>query len=265
MAGYKTFENNSIEQTAYTEERLIEMVKLRMDEIDQNVKTVIDVGISDNKPLTDIINGLLNECRIDVLNTASVNMLPKALYSAIYSSKTNDERAVVDNNHVLPNGEHLPTISNTGVENYYFVHLVLPEDALRIVSVKCGKWLRIVNSVFDTNTKEYKRQFYEFTRSKAKNPVVIHIDGTTYGLFPCEIKSVHNQGEGEATYTHFESDTVNLVYISNLTRYEDFDEQAINAICWGAATKAFTAMGMNDAATRAQQIYISLLGTQQQK
>lgn len=209
MSKYITVSTNSGESQVYTEEHLIDMVKLRMDEVDQNVKPIVDVGVIDNKPITDIIGGLLNECRLDILKLSSVDKLPKAKAD----------------------------ISTNGKNAF-----VLPDDALRLLSVDADGWGRTVTSVSTTDSREYKKQQYKHIMSTAKSPVVIFIDGTTYHAYP------------EPT-----SNKVNIVYISSNSRYEDFTEDMINAICWCCAGKTFLAMGMADNASKAFEIYALMI------
>ena len=78
MNGYLTPVINTNETQVYAEDHLIEMVKLRMDEVDQTVKPIVDVGVIDNKPISDIIGGLLHESRLDVLRQSLIDDLPKA-------------------------------------------------------------------------------------------------------------------------------------------------------------------------------------------
>ena len=208
MSNYITTSQNTNESQIYTEDHLIDMVKLRMDEVDQNVKPIVDVGVIDNKPITDIIGGLLNECRLDVLKAAPLDKLPK----------TKEDADVSDN------------------------QFWLPSSALRLISVSGTGWKRVVTTVSSTESREYKKQFYEYTKSTVKNPVVVFIDGSTYEVYPTP-----------------SDNKVALVVVSSLTKYEDMTEDIINAICWDCAGKTFLAMGMADNASKAFEIYASIL------
>jgi hypothetical protein len=210
MSKYITTNKNANETQVYTEEHLIDMVKLRMDEVDQSVKPIVDVGIIDNKPITDIIGGLLNESRLDVLKMALTDKLPKSKKDVSLNSNSN--------------------------------RFQLPEDSLRIISVGANDWRRDVTTFSTTDSREYKRQQYEYTKSTVKNPVVVFIDGTTFEVFPTPSSS-----------------KVEIVLISSLTKYEDFTESMINAICWGCVGKTFLVMGMPDNASKAFEIYASII------
>lgn len=150
MNNYLTPSINTNESQVYSEDFLIDMVKLRMDEIDQTVKPIVDVGVIDNKPISDIIGGLLHESRLDVLRQSLIDYLPKAQYS--YN--------VSDNS------------------------ITLNEDVLRIVSFSSSDWDRKVTSIIDTNNKDYKKQSYTYLKSKNNTPVVAYIDGKTYEVYP---------------------------------------------------------------------------------
>lgn len=208
MAKYITPTDNTQETQVYTEDHLIDMVKLRMDEIDQNVKPIVDVGVIDNKPITDIIGGLLNESRLDTLKMAAVEKLPKVKSKYDVSSNTFE----------------------------------LKDDIIRLLSISSSDWKRSVNAVSTTDSREYKRQLYEYTKSTVKNPVVVFIDGTTYEAYP---QPTDNK--------------VSIVAISSKTKYEDFTEEMINAICWCCAGKTFLAMGMADNASKALEIFTSII------
>lgn len=150
MNGYLTPVINTNETQVYAEDHLIEMVKLRMDEVDQTVKPIVDVGVIDNKPISDIIGGLLHESRLDVLRQSLIDDLPKA---------TKDY-----------------TVTNNSI--------VLENDVLRIVSFSSNEWGRKVASIVDTNSKEYKRQSYSYIKSRKNTPVVVYVDGKTYDVYP---------------------------------------------------------------------------------
>ena len=152
MAKYITTSVNTNETQVYTEDHLIDMVKLRMDEIDQNVKPIVDVGVIDNKPISDIIGGLLNESRLDVLKMATADKLPKVKTTVALNEGTN--------------------IFNVS------------DDTLKVLSVGATDWKRNVTSASEIGSKEHKRQMYEYTKSTIKNPVVVFLDGTSYEVYP---------------------------------------------------------------------------------
>lgn len=214
MANYIDIGNTSGIVT-YTEDQLIEMVKLRMDEIDNSARQIVDVGIRNNKPITSMIDGLLNESRIDVLRQGNQSLIPK-VRKVIQAQELEDKQG-----HAL---------------------LVVPNDLLRMISIKCDSWKRIATTVYDTTTREYKRQMYDYAKSNVKNPVVIYFDGNTFGLYP------YAAGEN-----------AEIIYVSSLTVYDDFTEQMINAICWDCASKVFAILGMGECASKATEIYKTII------
>lgn len=214
MAGYISIQGSAPKIT-YTEDQLIEMVKLRMDELDPEISMLADVGIKNNKPVTGSVDALLNESRLDVLKNADISLIPKVKATIAQSSLS------VQDGHAV---------------------MTAPEDMLRVVSVGCSSWKRTVTKFYGTDSKEYSRQQYEYARSTVKNPVVIFFDGSTYGLFP---------------YTS--GDTVELVYVSSLTGFDSLSEQMINALCWDCAAKVLSTLGMADYASRAMEIYGSII------
>lgn len=214
MANYIKIGNNSGIVT-YTEDQLIDMVKLRMDEIDNSARQLVDVGIRNNKPITSMIDGLLNESRLDVLKHANQSFVPKVKYT-VPSTEMEDRQG-----HAL---------------------LVAPADLLRIISVKCDSWKRVATTVYDTTSREYRRQMYDYAKSNVKNPVVIYFDGNTFGLYP--------YSSGEAA---------ELIYVSSYAVYDDFSEHMINAICWDCASKVFSILGMTDCASKAVEIYKTII------
>lgn len=199
----------------YTEEQLISMVKLRLDELDPGICPIVDVGISNNKPITESIDALLHESRLDVLKNADISLIPKVKL----------------------------TLSGTAVSPADgCAEITVPDDLLRMVSVKCSSWKRTVTAFYDTRSLEYRRQQYEYSKSTSRNPAVIYFDGSTYGLFP-----------------YVSGDTAEIIYVSSVTGFDNLSERMINALCWDCAAKVLSVLGMADYASRAMEIYSSII------
>lgn len=214
MPNYITIPQSQTPVT-YSEDQLIEMVKLRMDEVDSSSGMRINVGVVNNKPITGMVDGLLNESRLDVLKNAASMLVPKGKLSV-----SSSDLSLADGHAILS----------------------VPDDFIRLISVKCTSWRRTVTAFHDTLSKEYSRQQYEYARSTNKNPVVIVFDGNTYGLFPFA-----------------ENDSAEVIYVSSSTGYDSFSEQMISAICWACASKIFSILGMPDNAVKASEIYASII------
>lgn len=132
----------------YSENNLIDMVRLRMDEIYPDL--LEDVGIEQNKPITSLIGGLLDECRVDVLCDAQQRKLP--MVKEDYTSRD-------------------------GV-------LELDKSILRLASIKVGSWNRVVTEVSDTSSRAYKKLSYGYIKPTSNKPVAIRLDGTSIIVSP---------------------------------------------------------------------------------
>lgn len=216
-----------------TEEALVDRVKIRMDEIDHSSSSVVDVGVIDNKPVTEMIQLLLNESLLELLSSAPLPLIPKVKKTYTVGSLTN------------------PIEPQDDIEAGAFE---LPEDMLRLVAVKCPYWVKAVTAMSLPNSQVMARQHFQYARAKKNTPAAVITDGTEVIVFP--LHKTIEVVEDEETEVY---DSVVLTYISSLTEYDDLGEKMLDAICWNCASKVFSAMGMIDSATKCTENYNSLI------
>lgn len=127
---------------------LIGSVKLKIDELQPQQEGVqfIDAGKVSNV-LDMYINGLLDECANQVLQTAPLHVIVP------------EEGA--DGAEVLQTGT-----SKTGV-------VFLPDNYIRWVSMKMNSWVQEVTEPITTRDEKYKLQKYSATMGKTAKPVAV--------------------------------------------------------------------------------------------
>ena len=216
--------------TPLTETQLRDRVKTIMDELDQN--QVVSVGITDNYPVSTMIEKLLPEAKIAVLYEAPMMILPK-------TSKNCDAITASTYNAVLDAAE-----------------ISLPTDCIRVADIICtganntGAWAKPVTELVTLQSQKAVRQAYKYARATSKNPGAAIVDGTLVYAFPCPRVVVDNN----TTYGSFK-----LNYISSDTLYTAFGEKAQDAMCWNCAMRVYTAMGMTDMAAKCAEIYANII------
>jgi len=191
---------------------LVDMVKTRMDEID-HASISIDVGVVDNRPLESIIESLLNECKLEVLTNAPISQLPKVKYS------------FASNKH-------------SALSGYDTAAIEVPDDALRVLSIRNSDWKRTLTTFVETTSSKYARQAYEFVKATNSNPAAAMIDGTSVEIFPYKSPA-----------------TTEMIYVSSDTSYAQLNRRMIDALCWLCAVKTFTVMGLPEIAQRCAEFY----------
>lgn len=233
---------------------LLDRVKARMDEVDHAASSVVDVGVIDNRPITSLIEKLLDESRIDVLYNAPLNSVPvsEKAYSgkatAVYK-KDGDGNDTDVFDHAEYDFKY--DSSNSGAQ------FETPDDCLRIVSIKSESWEKSVTTISDIDGKKMVRQHYPALRARNSNPFVVAIDGRRLVAFPSSKKTANTIKLNGSNYDGY--DDIVLHYVSSLSDYSLLSERSLNALCWDCASKVFIAMGMIESAAKCYEQYKSLI------
>lgn len=126
---------------------LIGSVKLKIDELQPQQEGVQFINTGNVSNVLDLyINGLLDECAKNVLQTAPLHV-------------------------IIPQENFDADVQQEGAKSNGVVFL--PDDYLRWVSLKMETWLQEVTDPITTRDPKYKLQKYDATKGKTAKPVAV--------------------------------------------------------------------------------------------
>ena len=190
---------------------LINKVKVRIDEIAPADTPLIDVGIADEKPIDMIIDSLLDESAIEVLLKAPFNRLDITQGATSVTVEQDSQ------------------IKTTG-------RLKVPQDFLRLVSMRMGDWQRAVTDLSLKGDIISQRQANKHLRAGIARPV---------GVLTKDASGVVIE-----YYSTFEDPhkVVEFLYVGKKTAEQITDSQMIEAMCWLCAGKTLSVFGKDASA-----------------
>jgi len=185
---------------------LINKVKVRIDEISPLDTPIYNVGVADDKPVDNIIDSLLDECAVEILLMAPFNRI--------------DVTQAATSVHITQSNVN-PT---TGL-------IEVPDDFLRLVSLKMSDWQRDVTELSIKGDELSRRQSNKFLRAGVSRPV--------------GVLAKNDKGMYIEYYSTFEQEhkLVDFSYIARKTAEQIDNIQIIEAMCWLCASKVLTIFG----------------------
>ena len=204
-----------------TRSALIDMVRVRIDEVSSGASPLVEVGVEENNPTDTMIEGLLDESALEVLLAAPVDRLPLASAAGSYiESYASDSKAGT---------------------------IVLPENFLRIVCLQMSDWEQPLYDIQAAGSVVAARQKNKYLRGGAKKPVaVLEKRPTGYTLTYFSTNAVPHA-------------ISRLDYVPSLTAENVMGAQNIDALCWVCAAKVLTITQDTNAAAAAMENAKSLL------
>lgn len=182
---------------------LINKAKTRIDEVSASGDVIIEVGVENTKPYDSIIDELLDESALEILLKAPFYRLKITSASLMGTADSGDGK--------------------TG-------SITLPDDFIRLVSLKMSDWHRPV-SVFALPGDEIdKMQSNKHIRGGVAKPVAVLHKGTTG--YKAKYYSVNSSHEVEE-----------FLYIKRDTAENIADSQLVDAMCWICAGKTLGVLG----------------------
>ena len=138
---------------------LILATALHMDEVSasDSIAVSVQVDSSDNNPLYTLINGLLDECLVEVYNSDPWWRLKQKPFT-LPSTATYDK--------------------NIG---RYVIKLPVPADYLKIAEIKCDEFQRPISEVYSEGSDMAKRQHNRWLVAKVAKPVAVMSHDSTNG------------------------------------------------------------------------------------
>lgn len=186
-----------------TRSEIIDMVRLRIDEVSSQGTSIVDVGVEENNPTDTMIDGVLDESAIEVLLSAPFIRL-----------QVSDGKTI----SVLQESE---SDSTTGI-------ITLPDDFLRLVCVQLDDWAEPLYEVHLAGDMIAHRQKNKYLRGGKSKPVVVlskDSDGYYIRYFSSK-QLVHT--------------IKRLDYIRECKAEQMQGAQNIDAMCWIAASKVLS-------------------------
>lgn len=143
---------------------LILATALRMDEVSASDSPVVVTAVdsSDNNPLYTLIDGLLDECLVEVYNAAPWWRLNQKPFPSIPASATFDP-----------------------VTGRYHIAVPVPADYLKLAEINCLQFQRPINEVHPEGSEEGSRQHNRHLVAKLARPVAIMSHNATGREIDC--------------------------------------------------------------------------------
>lgn len=178
---------------------LINKVKTRIDEVSMSGDVIVEVGVENSKPYDSIISELLDESALEVLLKAPFYRL-----------------------NITSGNPSVYADDTTG-------SLTLPDDFLRLVSLRMSDWQQPVTELAIAGDEVAKRQANKFLRGGKAKPV--------------GVLSKTNAGYQINYYSSSSHDVEEFLYIKRDTAENIADSQLVDAMVWVCAGKTLSVLG----------------------
>ena len=178
---------------------MINKVKTRIDEVSMSGDVIVEVGVENSKPYDSIIAELLDESALEVL-----------LKAPFYRS------------NITSGSPSVHTDDTTG-------SLTLPDDFLRLVSLRMSDWQQPVTELAIAGDEVAKRQANKFLRGGKAKPVGV-LSKTSAGY------KINYYSSSTHTVEEF-------LYIKRDTAENIADSQLVDAMVWICAGKTLGVLG----------------------
>lgn len=200
---------------------LINKVKTRIDEVSMSGDVIVEVGIENSKPYDSIIAELLDESALEVLLKAPFYRLNVTKGTVTAEQNTSAKKATL-----LISGK------STNVDNKADNQtgtIVLPDDFLRIVSLKMKDWEQPVTELAIQGDELARMQSNKHLRGSVAKPV--------------GVLNKTNAGYQINYYSSSTHDVEEFLYIKRDTAENIADSQLVDAMVWICAGKTLGVLG----------------------
>lgn len=204
-----------------TRTELITQVALRMDEITPESGLVIPVDGADNNPLYELIDGLADDCALELYASAPYWIIPTTPFLASEIS--------------------VDPIFPTKPNSRKMIRLKVSETFLRIAIIKCEEFQRPITEIYPEASPEGKRQHNRYLMGKEAKPVAV----LTHGWWgnpsvPCREINCYSL---KPDSTMAPRAGIEASYIVKPTKAESIPDRLFPALEWLIAARAFEARG----------------------
>lgn len=200
---------------------MINKVKTRIDEVSMSGDVIVEVGVENSKPYDSIIAELLDESALEILLKAPFYRLNISTSDVTAKANTSTKNKVL----MTPSG----TIEVANKADNQTGTIVLPDDFLRIVSLKMSDWEQPVT--------ELAIQGDELARMQSNK----HLRGSV--VKPVGVLSKTNAGYQINYYSSSTHDVEEFLYIKREAAEDIADSQLVDAMIWICAGKTLGVIG----------------------
>lgn len=215
-----------------TRDALIRAVALRMDEITPDNGYVIPVDGSDNNPLYELIDGVIDDAVRNLYAEAPYWRLPQSTISSTNIDQT--------------------TIFEDSAYEGEMIRIKIGDDFLRLAEIKYTGFSRPITEVFPEASEEGRRQHNPYLVAKTAKPVAV----LTYGSWGSNPSTLSKEIDCYSLPkdTQVTPQDVSAYYIANPAKISDTSSPVVSvesvvpvvlipALEWLAASLAFSARG----------------------
>lgn len=202
-----------------TRTELITQVALRMDEITPESGLVIPVDGADNNPLYELIDGLADDCALELYASAPYWIIPTTPF--------------------LFGDISVDPIFPTKPDSRKMIRFKVSETFLRLAIIKCAEFERPISEVYPEASSEGKRQHNRYLMGKEAKPVAVLTHGWWNGVPSREI-DCYSLAPDSAMAPRA---GIEASYIVKPGRAETIPARLFPALEWLIAARAFEARG----------------------
>lgn len=201
-----------------TRNELIAQVALRMDEITPGTAINVTVDGADNNPLYALIDGIADDCAIELYSFAPYWRLPQTAFPAA--------NIIVE---AIPNDP----------DERKYIRLKLPDDFLRVAEIDSVYFLRPITEVVPEQAPEGKKQHNRFLMGKEAKPVGVLSHGV-WSSQQCREIDCYSLDKDAVVSAQ---SGLSASYIAKPASAQTVMSLLIPALEWLIASKAFGARG----------------------
>ena len=230
-----------------TRSELIKKVALRMDELTPSSAFSVPVdGISyqDENPLYALIDGLADDCALELYSIAPYWRLPNTEFAA--------ESKLIE------------SIDSNDANSRKIIRLKLADDFLRVAEINCEEFKRPITEVAPEQSAEGKRQHNRYLMGKETKPVGV-LSFAKWLVTPDNSETPVEQNCREIDCYSLSPDStltasgVVATYIAKPANAESVSDLLMPSLEWLTAARAFGARGDANHAAICQQNAQNLL------
>ena len=215
-----------------TRDELILQVALRMDEITPSSGLDIPVDGADNNPLYELIDGLIDDCALELFSVAPYWRLPQT---------QSDERDITLS----------PVFAGTAYERKV-IRIKLADDFLRVAEINHPDFQRPITEVVPEQSPEGRHQHNRHLFAKSAKPVGVISHGIWDGV-PCREIDCYSVSKDTDGLTGIDASYIAKPEIINGYVEGIVPSVLIPALEWLTAARAFGSRGDTNHAAICQQ------------
>lgn len=215
-------------------DELIARVALRMDEVSPDSGLDIMVDGRDNNPLYSLIDGIADDCALEIYANAPYWRLPQTAFGT---------------------ASILVEALSSGASSRKIIRLKLPDNFLRVAEINCIDFQRPITEVVSEMSTDGRRQHNRFLMGREAKPVAV----LSFGKWANQQCREIDCYSLKSTTTVTSSNGIDASYITVPPLAENVADTLQPALQWLIASRAFGARGDANHSAICQQYAQGLL------